>query len=167
MSDLSHRLTHSEAKAVAKIPTAEGRAPKSTVDPVEYAESVAKVGREFAPAALSPALLEELAKTLRENGIDEHAPSNLHSWRCEHKNRYGQCTCFDMLMNDLTPILSRALAEATEQMRELLYMDVRALPGYVDHTKGTSGFEIGDNSRVDVLRTIRATTNPYLTEKEN
>ena len=44
---------------------------------------------------------DQLAQLLAENGISETAPDGLHSWRCEHPDRYGPCDCRDELVNDL------------------------------------------------------------------
>lgn len=32
--------------------------------------------------------------------------SSIHSWRCEHPDRYGPCTCLDDLVNDLTTVVT-------------------------------------------------------------
>lgn len=43
---------------------------------------------------------ETLFQVLHENGLTS-IPSDLHSWRCEHVDRYGECNCLDGLMDDL------------------------------------------------------------------
>lgn len=55
----------------------------------------------------------ELRRVLAENGIDDGAPSTLHSWRCEHVGRYGACDCLDGLLNDLAVLVSPAIPADT------------------------------------------------------
>lgn len=52
---------------------------------------------------------EAVKRVLRENGLTdnpaEHGLSGIHSWRCEHPDRYGKCDCFSMLVDDLMDLI--------------------------------------------------------------
>lgn len=56
---------------------------------------------------------EQIAEVLRGIGLsdlpDEY-DSSIHSWRCEHPEIYGRCSCFDDAVNDLVALMS-GLAE--------------------------------------------------------
>ena len=54
----------------------------------------------------SDELRDRIAQVLLENGLRRvqpvlAGPDSLHSWRCEYPDRYGPCTCFDDLVDDL------------------------------------------------------------------
>ena len=45
---------------------------------------------------------DDIERVLRENGISETAPSDLHSWRCEYPDMHPHpCRCFTELVDDL------------------------------------------------------------------
>lgn len=44
---------------------------------------------------------QRIEQALRENGIDEHGDTGIHSWRCGYPNVYGPCDCFTSLVNDI------------------------------------------------------------------
>lgn len=46
---------------------------------------------------------ERLRQVLEANGVGP-VDASLHSWRCEHPDRYGECTCFAELLDDLEEI---------------------------------------------------------------
>lgn len=51
-----------------------------------------------------------IERALRENGLSDQPDkydSSIHSWRCEHPDRYGPCTCFAELVTDLAAGLAR------------------------------------------------------------
>ena len=48
----------------------------------------------------------EVEVVLTENGLST-VPTGMHSWRCEHPDRYGDCTCFDELVDDLMSLFER------------------------------------------------------------
>lgn len=49
----------------------------------------------------------EIERVLRENGLTDRPDlydSSIHSWRCEHPDRYGPCDCFAELVADLAAL---------------------------------------------------------------
>lgn len=53
-------------------------------------------------------LAVEIERVLRENGLTDRPDkydSSIHSWRCEHPDRYGPCDCFAELVADLTRVI--------------------------------------------------------------
>lgn len=44
-----------------------------------------------------------LRRVLIENGLEPG--SGLHSWRCEHPDVYGPCSCLDELMDELEAVV--------------------------------------------------------------
>lgn len=49
----------------------------------------------------------EIERVLRENGLTDRPDqfdSSIHSWRCEHPDRYGSCTCFADLVAELAAL---------------------------------------------------------------
>lgn len=58
-----------------------------------------------------------VAEVLRGAGLSDRPDlydSSIHSWRCEHPDRYGHCDCFAELVSDLAPLLAKAREEAVE-----------------------------------------------------
>jgi hypothetical protein len=50
----------------------------------------------------------DVARVLREHGLSDRPDqfdSSIHSWRCEHPDRYGPCSCFADLVADLTRVI--------------------------------------------------------------
>lgn len=61
---------------------------------------------------------------LRGSGLTDHPEEfgdGIHSWRCEHPERYGRCVCFTELIDDLAALTRR---REVEVLREV------ALSGY-------------------------------------
>jgi hypothetical protein len=47
-------------------------------------------------------LRAHIAATLPEWGVGpEYSRDGIHGWRCEHRDRYGPCDCFESLMSAL------------------------------------------------------------------
>jgi hypothetical protein len=49
-------------------------------------------------------LAVNIERVLRENGLTDRPDkygSSIHSWRCEHPDRYGHCSCFAELVAEL------------------------------------------------------------------
>lgn len=47
---------------------------------------------------------ERIESILRGAGLSDKPwayDSSLHSWRCEHPDRYGECDCFERLLDEL------------------------------------------------------------------
>ncbi|HEU5223095.1 MAG TPA: hypothetical protein VFU07_05365 [Candidatus Lumbricidophila sp.] len=47
---------------------------------------------------------EQLEQVLRGVGLSDEPDkfdSSIHSWRCEHPDRYGKCDCFQEAVNDI------------------------------------------------------------------
>lgn len=44
--------------------------------------------------------------------------SSIHSWRCEHPDRYGECSCFAELVADLHEAVGRALLDYADACDE-------------------------------------------------
>ena len=69
-------------------------------------------GAVWAQQRLTPTR-EQIAEVLRGIGLsdlpDEY-DSRIHSWRCEHPEIYGRCSCFDDAVNDLAALMA-GLAE--------------------------------------------------------
>lgn len=90
---------------------------------------------------------EALANTLRAQGLTdepEKFDGNIHSWRCEHPDRYGRCACFAELTDAILaagfsrrPIdrdaLIRAVTESLDddRMREACGVPIGASRGEV------------------------------------
>lgn len=56
---------------------------------------------------------ERVENILRGAGLTDEPDvfdSNIHSWRCEHPDRYGKCDCFQLLVKELAEV-ERAAAE--------------------------------------------------------
>lgn len=70
---------------------------------------------------------EAIERVLRENGLTDRPDqydSNIHSWRCEHPDRYGSCDCFAELVTDLAAAAVQARAEVVARV-EALCRDAR------------------------------------------
>ena len=69
-------------------------------------------GAVWAAARVTPTR-EQIAEVLRGIGLsdlpDEY-DSSIHSWRCEHPEIYGRCSCFDDAVNDRAALMA-GLAE--------------------------------------------------------
>ena len=78
----------------------------------EYAREWFADGAVWAAERVTPTR-EQIAEVLRGIGLsdlpDEY-DSSIHSWRCEHPEIYGRCSCFDDAVNDLVALMS-GLAE--------------------------------------------------------
>lgn len=51
---------------------------------------------------------QEVEMFLRGIGLSDEPDkfdSSIHSWRCEHPDRYGRCTCFQEVQRDLTKLI--------------------------------------------------------------
>lgn len=51
---------------------------------------------------------EQIKAVLEANGLSDNAANTLHSWRCEHPEIYGPCSCLQELVNDLAALLPEA-----------------------------------------------------------
>lgn len=54
---------------------------------------------------------DEISRVLRENGLTDRPDlfdSSIHSWRCEHVEQYGPCSCFQELVDDLAALFGGA-----------------------------------------------------------
>lgn len=61
-------------------------------------------------ATNAPNLRSDLDEVLRGSGISDRPEtfdSDIHSWRCSHPDRYGRCSCFTELIDDLVPIVKK------------------------------------------------------------
>ena len=86
------------------------------------------------PEATGVGLSEEIERVMRENGLSDEPgqfDSNIHSWRCEHPDRYGPCSCFQELRDDLTRILAARLAGVRDE-REVKAEGLRELADDLD-----------------------------------
>lgn len=48
--------------------------------------------------------METIESILRGAGLSDEPEkyhSSIHSWRCEHPDRYGKCSCFQELLAEL------------------------------------------------------------------
>lgn len=65
--------------------------------------------------------VEVVRGVLRDHGL-EQGGGGLHSWRCDHPDRYGECDCLDELLADLhaalTPIRAAERQEAARKAAE-------------------------------------------------
>jgi hypothetical protein len=53
---------------------------------------------------------EAIEKVMRGAGLSDEPQqfdSSIHSWRCEHPDRYGKCSCFQELAAELLALLSK------------------------------------------------------------
>lgn len=69
----------------------------------------------------------EIEKVLRGNGITDRPDlfdSDIHSWRCEYPERYGGCTCFSELVDELMAVRRGAPAEpaVTDKMADAAHL---------------------------------------------
>lgn len=80
-------------------------------------------------------LRSDVERVLRENGLTDRPDqydSSIHSWRCEHPDRYGPCTCFAELVGELTAVCtSPAGSTSSGALAENVRAVVRLLGG--DH----------------------------------
>lgn len=56
-----------------------------------------------------------LEEVLRRSGLTDHPEefgNGIHDWRCEHPNRYGRCSYFSELIDDLIPVVKKHEAAA-------------------------------------------------------
>lgn len=49
--------------------------------------------------------IELIERILVENGLEPGF--SLHSWRCEHPDRYGECDCVHILAEDIADSLEK------------------------------------------------------------
>lgn len=49
---------------------------------------------------------DRLVAVLRAEGGDPG--SSLHSWRCEHPDRYGECDCLEQIADELIRVIAPA-----------------------------------------------------------
>lgn len=57
---------------------------------------------------MTTSLSEKIEAVLRGAGLSDQpgqVDSSIHSWRCEHPDRYGACTCFRELVAELVDAL--------------------------------------------------------------
>lgn len=74
--------------------------------PIAFVREAWQARDEFGPAKRPhrKQLTERIDATLRGAGLTDQPrefDSNIHSWRCEHPDRYGPCSCFQELVDDL------------------------------------------------------------------
>jgi len=54
-------------------------------------------------------LPDRIRSVLEESGINDNPAefdSDIHSWRCAHPDRYGRCSCFQELVDDLVAVVN-------------------------------------------------------------
>lgn len=69
-------------------------------------------------ATNTPDLRSDLDEVLRGSGISDRPEtfdSDIHSWRCAHPDRYGWCSCFTELIDDLTVVVKKHKAAALRE----------------------------------------------------
>lgn len=57
----------------------------------------------------------DLERVLRENGLTDRPDlydSSIHSWRCEHPDRYGPCSCFRELVGEIDALIAARVRTA-------------------------------------------------------
>lgn len=61
------------------------------------------------PSTTDPAIIRDKVRAvLVSAGLSDRPDlydSSIHSWRCEHPDRYSHCTCLDDLVDDLTTLV--------------------------------------------------------------
>lgn len=82
-------------------------------------------------AAATPDLRSDLDEVLRGSGISDQPEtfdSDIHSWRCAHPDRYGRCSCFTELIDDLVPIVKKHEVAALRKaaLNDSLSVDAQA-----------------------------------------
>jgi hypothetical protein len=75
-----------------------------------------------------------VAKTLLDEGCQPG--SSIHSWRCEHPDRYGECTCVSEVAEEvaaaLGPVLAEVRAEALREAADDLFAKAVTLRKHAD-----------------------------------
>lgn len=102
---------------------------------------------------------ERIEEILRGAGLtdrpDEYG-DGIHSWRCEHPDRYGRCGCFAELVDALTEhdrqVAERAWDEGRSAVIAYAVQHVENEPehleGYIDqHIVGIGGSKLGNPYR--------------------
>lgn len=56
-------------------------------------------------------LRDKVREALAANGVGP-VGADLHSWRCGHPERYGDCTCVDELVDDVVAVVVQAARDA-------------------------------------------------------
>lgn len=135
-------------RSVAGLLTAEhGRELRTTLDAAGVSSASTTPNeptRSPGPRELA-AVGHDVDRILRENGLSPEPhlyDSSIHSWRCEHPDRYGPCACFQELRDDLTAALAARTAELaawqnTAEAYQRLYENefVRAEQAHTELTK--------------------------------